>query len=79
MKERPPHILKSIKAGNLEHLQNAGRKGNQEKARRREEQEAYDALAAEISELEEWQRKLSTNEHIIDPDGKDLNYIADED
>lgn len=79
MKERPPRITKAIKSGNVEYLQNAGRKGGQMTARKHDIEQARALLAAEIRELEEWQRKVSTNEHLIDPDGNDLDYIEDED
>lgn len=79
MKELPPNILKAIRSGDTEHLKNAGRKGGFASALKKDIENAQNDIAAEIKEIEEWQRKLSTNEHIIDPDGKDLNYVEDED
>lgn len=78
MKERPEKILKAIEAGDLEYLGHAGRKGGLATARKRDIEHAKQELAEEIKKLEEWQRQLSTNEHIIDADGNDHDYI-DED
>jgi hypothetical protein len=79
MKEVPPKIFHAIKSGDTEYLRNAGRKGGHKTAERHQEESAHEMLTSEIRELEEWQRKLSTNEHIIDPDGIDQNYLNDED
>ena len=79
MKELPPKIIQAIKSGDFEYLQNAGRKGGEITARKHDIERAKALLAEEIKQLEEWQRKVSTNEHLIDPDGNDLNYIEDED
>ncbi|MBP6924397.1 MAG: hypothetical protein KBC62_02185 [Candidatus Pacebacteria bacterium] len=79
MYERPPRIIKAMSVGDAEHLQNAGRKGGEATARKRDIENAHADLAREIKELEEWQRKLSTNEHIVDPDGNHLDYLSDED
>ena len=79
MKELPPKIIQAIKSGDFEYLQNAGRKGGEITSRKHEIERAKALLAEEIKQLEEWQRKVSTNEHLIDPDGNDLNYIEDED
>ncbi len=79
MKERPANIMRAMKSGDREYLVNAGIKGIEAQSRKRDIEEAKALLAAEIAELEEWRRKVSTNEHLIDPDGNDLNYIKDED
>ena len=78
MRERPLKIQQAIKSGDTEFLRQAGRRGAEVSTERRRIEEAKSLLAAEIRELEEWQRKISTNEHIIDPDGNDLEYIEDE-
>lgn len=79
MKELPPEISKAKKSGDVEHLKNAGRKGGLATAAKRDIERSLADLAQEIKDLEEQERKFSTNEHIIDPDGNDLDYIKDED
>ncbi len=79
MKERPARIINAMKSGDTEFLKHAGRRGAEVSTQKRRLEDAKAVLAAEIRELEEWQRKLSTNEHIIDPDGNDLDYVDDKD
>lgn len=80
MKEGPPKdIEKSIKERNIEHLRAAGRKGakktNEIKDIKKSmaELEIYEKLAED-----EVQRRAS-NEHIISPDGVDMDYNSDSD
>lgn len=77
--ERPPEIIKSIKTGNTEHLRAAGRKGALAMHEKREQKKTVEEIALELREeeeaLAEWERKVSTNEHIIDPDGNDLDFF----
>lgn len=74
MKERPADIVRSIKNGNVEHVRNAGKKGGEATALRKDIEATNNDLAREVAELEEWQRKVDANEHIIDPDGIDQNF-----
>ena len=83
MSEKPPpeHIKKAIKAGDTEKLRAAGRKGaevtNKIKAQQRIEADVL-ATATEIKALEaEIERQRAANEHIITPDGDDLDWNPD--
>ena len=78
MREKPPAIKQSIKAGNTEHLRAAGRKGAEATNRKRD----LEATVAEIEELakqleDELMRKAA-NEHIITPDSEDLDYSEED-
>ena len=77
----PESIKASRIKGNFEHLRAAGRKGakktneNIKRAREREEiHELQSELAAAERELEDRAQAESANEHIITPDGEDLDY-----
>lgn len=77
--ERPPDIDASVKAGNTAHLSNAGRKGALAMHEKRGREKSIAEIEAELKEeeanLAEWERKVSSNEHIIDPDGNDQDFF----
>ena len=79
--EGPKSIKDSVHNGNFEHLSAAGRKGaektNAGKKRERERAEISELqseLATVERELEDQKQLESANEHIITPDGEDLDY-----
>ncbi len=84
MSELPPHIKKAIANGDVEFLSYAGKKGGKatahknsiEQVKKKDIEETKELLAAEIKLLEaqmsEWRRKLSTNEHLLTPDGETI-------
>lgn len=78
--ERPPNIDASVKAGNSAHLSNAGRKGALAMHQKREQIKSIAEISAELIAEEkafaEWERRMSSNEHIIDADGNDQDFFS---
>lgn len=79
--KKPKTIADSIEANDTAHLQAAGRKGaeatNALKRRERERQEIAELqsqIQAEERNLEDEEQRRNANEHIITPDGEDLDY-----
>lgn len=87
MEKRPPKfVLDAIKEGRTDILRQAGRKGAEKTNSRKDFERAVRELEAETKveklEFDEADRKRSTNEDIISPDGEDLTggfYLIDED
>lgn len=81
MFERPRKIQDARLAGDTEYLSAAGKKGaevtNEIKAAKKVEHDAIEDAEALQRELEEEERKIEANEHIITPDGEDLDYIEE--
>jgi hypothetical protein len=79
--EKPENIKSAQESGDTVYLQAAGRKGaeatNAIKKRERERQEIsdlQDEILAEKKAFEDGEQKRAANEHIITPDGVDLDF-----
>ena len=79
--DKPKPVREAARDGDKEALAAMGRKGAEAaKTKRALEADIHDVQAARALELrqqEERERAESANEHIIDPDGNDLDYNPD--
>ncbi|HEY0964552.1 MAG TPA: hypothetical protein VGE31_02020 [Candidatus Paceibacterota bacterium] len=81
--EKPRKIKQAVLSGDTAFLSAAGKKGaeivNLKKAEERIRNEAIEDAEQWQRDVEEEERRLNTNEHIIDPDGNDLDYSPEND
>jgi hypothetical protein len=77
-RRKPAFVRGAMKASDHESLSAMGKKGAEAKNRNWDLKKASDEYREEMAEiqkqLEEQERITSANEHIIDPDGNDLDY-----
>ncbi len=78
LNRKPREIQEAVRTYNTEALRAMGRKGaertNEIKAKKMDEGDAIDRLLSEHKKSDEQRLRESTNEHIITPDGEDLDH-----
>lgn len=76
--KKPQSVREAARHDDQEALSSMGRKGaevaNAKRENQKDEAETWEMIKAEKARREECERAQSANEHIIDPDGNDLDY-----
>lgn len=80
-KKKPTDVREAALDGNKEALAAMGRKGaetaNKNRERKIDIDEIQRARITELKQREEHEMRESTNEHVIDSDGNDLDYAPE--